>query len=71
MKQTRAGSLAQVPTTIIWGTRDQLLPIRYAHDFHAGIANSELVLLSGAGHTPQTEAAAEIARILLRDAGSQ
>jgi len=58
----------QVPTTIIWGERDQLLPITCAYDFHAGIAHSKLVLLPGVGHTPQMQAAAEIARIILREA---
>jgi len=58
----------QVPTTIIWGMRDQLLPITWADDFHAGIAHSKLVLLPGVGHTPQVEAAAKVARIILKDA---
>jgi pimeloyl-ACP methyl ester carboxylesterase len=58
----------QVPTTIIWGERDQLLPITCAFDFHTGIAHSELVLLSGVGHTPQIQAAAEVASIILKDA---
>lgn len=57
----------QVPTTIIWGERDQLLPITCAYDFHAGIAHSKLVLLSGVGHTPQMQAAAEIASIILQE----
>jgi pimeloyl-ACP methyl ester carboxylesterase len=55
----------RVPTTILWGTEDRLLPLVCAHDFHAGIPNSELILLPGAGHTPQVKAAAEIARIIL------
>ena len=58
----------QVPTTIIWGERDQLLPITCAFDFHTGIAHSELVLLSDVGHTPQIQAAAEVASIILKDA---
>jgi len=58
----------QVPTTIIWGTRDHLLPLACAYDLHAGIAHSELILLPGIGHTPQVGAAAEVARILLKDA---
>ena len=58
----------QVPTTIIWGERDQLLPITCAYDFHTGIAHSKLVLLPGVGHTPQIQAAAEVARIILKEA---
>ncbi len=58
----------QVPTTIIWGTRDRLLPLACAYDLHSGIAHSELFLLPGIGHTPQVGAAAKIARIIQKDA---
>jgi pimeloyl-ACP methyl ester carboxylesterase len=61
-------SSVQVPTTIIWGTQDHLLPLTCAYDFHTGIAHSKLVLLPGVGHTPQMKAAAEVARIILQDA---
>ncbi len=57
-----------VPTTIIWGTDDRILPFVCAQDFHEGIPDSRLVLLPGVGHTPQTDAAATVARIILQDA---
>ncbi|MFL5586192.1 MAG: alpha/beta fold hydrolase [Ktedonobacteraceae bacterium] len=59
----------QVPTTIIWGMQDGLFPITCAHDFHSGITNSELILLPGVGHVPQTQATAEVARVILEDRG--
>jgi abhydrolase domain-containing protein 6 len=64
------GILGQVhsPTTIIWGTDDGLLPITCAHDFRSGIADSELILLPGVGHVPQSQAPAEVARIILKGA---
>ncbi|GAC1380287.1 MAG: alpha/beta hydrolase [Ktedonobacteraceae bacterium] len=55
------------PTTIIWGERDGLFPIVCAHDFHKGISNSKLILLPDVGHAPQTQAPAEVARIILED----
>ena len=60
------GVLAQVqaPTTIIWGVRDGLFPITCANDFHAGIANSELILLHKVGHIPQVQAPLKVARII-------
>lgn len=58
----------RVPTTIIWGTDDRILPLVCAQDFHKGIADSRLILLPGVGHTPQTDAAATVARIILQDA---
>jgi len=55
----------QAPTTIIWGERDGLIPLSCAYDFHKGIPNSQLILLPGVGHAPQTQAPAEVARIIL------
>jgi pimeloyl-ACP methyl ester carboxylesterase len=61
-------SQVRVPTTIIWGTEDRILPLVCAHDFHAGIPNSQLILLPGVGHTPQAMAPSKVARIILQDA---
>ena len=57
----------QVPTTIIWGERDNLLPLICAHDLQSGIANSELVLLPHVGHMPQIQAPVKVARIILEN----
>ena len=57
----------QVPTTIIWGERDNLLPLICAHDFHKGIANSELVLLPRIGHMPQIQAPVKVAHIIMQN----
>lgn len=58
----------QVPTTIIWGEQDNLLPLVCAHDLHSGITNSELVLLPRVGHIPQLQAPGKVARIILENA---
>jgi pimeloyl-ACP methyl ester carboxylesterase len=58
----------RVPTTIIWGTDDRILPLVCAQDFHEGIPDARLILLPGVGHTPQTDAVATVARIILQDA---
>src|SRR5579885_2806911 len=55
-----------VPTTIIWGTQDRLLPDSCAQDFHHGIAGSQLILLPGAGHSPQTSFPAKVAQVILQ-----
>ncbi|HEY6285361.1 MAG TPA: alpha/beta hydrolase [Ktedonobacteraceae bacterium] len=57
----------QVPTTIIWGERDNLLPLICAHDFHKGIANSELLLLPRVGHMPQIQNPAKVASIIIQN----
>lgn len=53
-----------VPTTIIWGELDHLLPLICAHDLHSGIASSKLVLLPRVGHMPQVQAPGKVARII-------
>jgi pimeloyl-ACP methyl ester carboxylesterase len=60
-------SQVHTPTTIIWGEKDKIFPVTCAYDFHAGIANSELVLLRGIGHLPQLQASAKVAEIIMRD----
>jgi pimeloyl-ACP methyl ester carboxylesterase len=57
-----------VPATIIWGERDNLLPITCAHDLHSGIAGSELVVLPRVGHMPQLQAPGTVARIIRESA---
>lgn len=50
----RAGTLA-MPTLIIWGDDDRLLPPILGTQMHEDIAGSELVMIAGAGHVPQEE----------------
>lgn len=47
-----------LPTLIVWGSRDRLLPLSVARQFQRDIAGSKLVLLDGLGHLPQEEDAA-------------
>lgn len=44
-----------VPTLIIWGGRDQLIPPVNAEYFHRDIAGSQLVMFDDLGHVPQEE----------------
>jgi len=57
----------QVPTTIIWGERDNLLPLICAYDFHKGIANSELLLMPRVGHMPQIQNPVKVAHIIMQN----
>ncbi len=56
----------RVPTTIIWGEQDRLLPLVCAQDLHDGITGSELVYLPRAGHMPQAQAPLQVAGIILQ-----
>jgi pimeloyl-ACP methyl ester carboxylesterase len=45
----------RLPTLILWGGRDRLIPLRYGEQFHRDIAGSELVVFPELGHVPQEE----------------
>lgn len=45
----------RVPTLILWGGEDRLVPPQHAERFHRDIAGSQLVLFDGLGHVPQEE----------------
>jgi pimeloyl-ACP methyl ester carboxylesterase len=45
----------RVPTLILWGAQDRLVPPVNAEHFHRDIAGSQLVVFPGLGHVPQEE----------------
>ncbi|MDX2274426.1 MAG: alpha/beta hydrolase [Hyphomonadaceae bacterium] len=45
------------PTLIIWGDKDNLIPVRHAELFRAAIANSRVQIFENVGHLPQEEVA--------------
>ncbi len=44
-----------VPTLLVWGARDGLVPPEFGDAYHALIPGSRLVVLDGAGHAPFDE----------------
>lgn len=57
-------SQVHVPTLILWGEQDRLIPPDNAGRFHQDIAGSEEVLLPGLGHVPQEEGPAASVAVL-------
>jgi pimeloyl-ACP methyl ester carboxylesterase len=59
--QARPGELAaripelKLPTLILWGGRDQLIPPEAAARFHRDISGSRLVMFDDLGHVPHEE----------------
>jgi pimeloyl-ACP methyl ester carboxylesterase len=45
----------QVPTLILWGEGDGLIPTEVAQKFHEDLPNDTLVILKNLGHTPMEE----------------
>lgn len=52
----------ELPTLIIHGDADPDSPLEHAHWLSAGIANAELHVIAGAGHSLLTENTAEVAQ---------
>ncbi|RQO63479.1 alpha/beta hydrolase [Paucibacter sp. KBW04] len=55
----------RLPTLILWGEKDRLIPPSFAQNFARDIVGSRLVMLPGLGHVPQEEdPAASLAPVL-------
>jgi pimeloyl-ACP methyl ester carboxylesterase len=56
---------SSMPTLIIWGDRDDIIPVAHAHAAHEAIPGSELVIIEGVGHFPQIEAPEQFVEALV------
>jgi len=57
---------AHIPTLIVWGDQDPILPIQHGHDAKALIPTSRLVVFPGAGHEPHRHDPGRFAELLLQ-----
>lgn len=55
---------AHLPTLIVWGDRDEIIPISHASAAHEAIPGSRLVILEGVGHFPHVEAPEKFLAVL-------
>jgi pimeloyl-ACP methyl ester carboxylesterase len=53
-----------IPTLIVWGERDAMIPVAHGHDAHAAMPGSRLEIFSRAGHFPFNDEPARFAAIL-------
>jgi len=54
-----------VPTLVLQGEKDLLLPPLFAEEVHKNIRNSELNIIQGVGHTLNLEAVPQISKLML------
>jgi pimeloyl-ACP methyl ester carboxylesterase len=47
---------AEMPTLIVWGDADPIIPVSHAHEAHAAITGSRLEIFENVGHYPHVEA---------------
>jgi len=55
-----------VPTSIVWGAQDQILPVATAHELKRLIPKAELNILQNCGHLPQVEKMEEFCDLVFR-----
>lgn len=55
----------QVPTLIVWGAEDTLIPVEGGRRAAARMPDAELALIEGVGHVPMEEKPEELVRIVL------
>ena len=55
---------AHMPTLIVWGERDSIIPVVHAYKVHEAIPNSQLRIMPGVGHFPHAEEPARFVEIL-------
>ena len=57
---------AGIPTLIVWGARDPVIPVSHGERAHAAIVGSRLEIFDGVGHIPQLEAPERFVAVLER-----
>ncbi len=55
---------SKMPTLIVWGRRDRIIPVQHAQPTHEGMPGSRLELFQEAGHFPQLDDPRRFARVL-------
>jgi len=61
----RLPDAAQIPTLLVWGSRDPIIPVRHAQQAHELIPGSRLAIFPEAGHCPHRHDPARFAELLL------
>lgn len=56
---------AHVPTMIVWGDHDGIIPVAHAHAAHELISTSRLEIIEGTGHFPHVEQPDTFANLLI------
>ncbi|HZJ27037.1 MAG TPA: alpha/beta fold hydrolase [Acidimicrobiia bacterium] len=54
-----------VPTLIVWGADDPIIPVTHAYDAHEAMPGSRLEIIEGCGHFPYVEHPRRFAEVLL------
>ena len=53
-----------MPTMIIWGDKDGIIPVEHAYAAHDAIPHSRLEIFEGCGHFPHVEEPEHLAAVI-------
>lgn len=56
--------MAALPTLIVWGERDGIIPVEHAYAAHEAIPHSRLEIFDGCGHFPHVEEPARLVDVI-------
>ena len=57
--------VGDMPTLIIWGSKDRIIPLSHAYQAHEAIPNSRLEIIDGVGHFPHVEEPLRFVELML------
>jgi len=55
-----------IPTLVVWGREDKLIPFEYSQQFVSSIKNCEFMPIEGCGHSPYVEDPERLAEIVIK-----
>jgi pimeloyl-ACP methyl ester carboxylesterase len=64
--ENRLHLATEMPTLIVWGDADRIIPVEHAHAAHTAIPGSQLEVFEGIGHYPHCEAPERFVAVLAK-----
>jgi len=64
IKLERLKLIDNVPTLIIWGVEDNVIPLQHSELFKKSISNSHIEIIQDAGHAPFTEKPEQVCELI-------
>jgi len=55
-----------IPTLVVWGRKDTMIPLEYSKDFVLSIKNCKFVVMEECSHRPHSEAPEKFSKIVLK-----
>ena len=55
----------KIPTKVVWGREDKIVPLECGDLYSKAIKDAELVIIDNCGHSPQIEKPVEFTKIAL------